>query len=408
MHADFPKTTSAYTNLSKHLTDVRLRRYEYADWDSYDYRPDTFTDDSRSEAQVPRFVRPKRFVQERVFGMLYVFDNYDPNIWEGQDHVVEIMIEKRTMESTVKDIAKPKQVTVFANTGNDGLSHQYEQYARWKEYQKQGKDVHIGYLGDLDAWGEHMDKKDYVKKILQLIEVDIANGEEPLNWNWTREDWDNNKRDRDEDYFEKHYNPDKPGFTFERIGLTEQQVNDYDLMKIDVKHISEIDKPKIQQINFAERHGGYVYTVELDGVVILHEQDFKDIIFEFIDRWYDNDTQKKVEPLLSAEVKDKEVKKRITLKKTVRDEWEKWKKDELELDDEADLNEIIVQALGKKESIEQLGTPEDLVPTSNIDYKDESGKKRMIDTIWHYDAKHKVRKKKEEGSQRQKEKESKD
>jgi hypothetical protein len=40
--------------------------------------------------------------------------------------------------------------------------------------------------------------------------------------------------------------------------------------------------------------------------------------------------------LLSAEVKDKEVNKRITLKKLVHDEWEKWKEDELELDDEAD------------------------------------------------------------------------
>src|SRR5215217_8171978 len=123
-HPEFPKTTPGYQRLSALLTDVRLRSDDYVDWDSsiYDYRPDTFSDDSRSEVQVPRYVRPKRFVQEHVVGVKYVFDHYDPNIWEGQDHVVEIMIEKRTMEATVKDVVKPDQVTAFPNGGNDGLS----------------------------------------------------------------------------------------------------------------------------------------------------------------------------------------------------------------------------------------------------------------------------------------------
>src|SRR5919109_3372541 len=130
LHEDFPRTKSGYQNLSKHLTDVRLRRGDYENWDGYYYKMDSFVDDSRSEAEVPRYTRPKRFVQEHIFGMMYVFDHYDPNRWEGQDHVVEIMIEKRTMENTVKDLVKEKQVTVFANGGNDGFSHQHDQYAR--------------------------------------------------------------------------------------------------------------------------------------------------------------------------------------------------------------------------------------------------------------------------------------
>jgi hypothetical protein len=314
MHSDFPKTQAGYINLSKHLTDVRLRRKgrdaDYRDWDGYNYKLDEFSDDSRSEAQVPRYTRPRRFVQEHLLGTMYVFDHYDPNRWEGQNHVVEIMIEKRTMERTVKDIVKPKQVTVFANSGNDGFSHQVDQYLRWKEYQLQGKDVHIGYLGDSDAWGEYMDKRDYVKEILQMIEVNVRNGDEPLNWNWTKEDWDNDDEYAKEkgDFFYNYYDKDKPEFTLERIGLTEEQVDKYDLMKIDVQHISEIPNPKIQQINFAKRHGGYVYTVELDAIVILNEQAFKDMLNEFIDRRYDNDIWQKVEPLLSKDVRDREIK----------------------------------------------------------------------------------------------------
>ncbi len=83
MHEDFPKTTSGYQNLSTHLTDVRLRRNgrgaDYRDWDGYDYKLDEFSDDSRSEAVVPRYVRPKRFVQEYVIGMQYIFTRYKPN-----------------------------------------------------------------------------------------------------------------------------------------------------------------------------------------------------------------------------------------------------------------------------------------------------------------------------------------
>src|SRR5215216_3866327 len=407
MHEDFPKTTSGYQNLSKHLTNVRLRRKsrdaDYTDWDGYDYRLDEFTDDSRSEAQVPRFTRPKRFVQEHILGTMYILTRYKPNRWEGQNHVVEIMIEKRTMENTVKDIAKPKQVTVFANTGNDGLSHQYDQYARWKEYQRQGKDVHIGYLGDLDAWGEHMDKKDYVKKILQMIKVDVANGEEPLNWNWTKEDWDNDdeRAIEDGDYFVNHYDKGKPDFTLERIGLTEEQVDEYGLMKIDVKHMSEIERPRVQQTNFAKRHGGYVYTVELDAVVILHEQEFKDMIYEFIDRWYDNDIWEKVEPLLSAEVKDEEAKKRITFEKLAYKEFEEWHKDELELDYEVDLNEIIAESIGRE--VEDLEVPEELAPVSNTLYDDAATGKATILSENHPDAKYKLKEKRREKERQEKE-----
>jgi hypothetical protein len=377
-HPEFPRTKSGYTRLSALLTDVRLRSDDYKDWDSriYDYRPNTFSDDSRSEVSPPRYVRPKRFAQEHVMGMIYVFDNYDPNIWEGQDHVVEIMIEKRTMEATVKDIVKADQVTVFSAGGNDGLSHLEEQYARWKEYQRQGKDAHLGYLGDLDAWGEHMDMHDIVKKILQMIEDDIAHDEEPLNWNWSKKDWDNDDEYNKEHgyHFESHYDPNKPEFTFERLCLTEDQVELYDLIKLDQVHISQIENPKIQQINFAARHGGYVFTVELDAIVILHEEEFKQLIHNFIYRWYDHDIWDKVEPLLSAEVKDQEIKKRITFKKLALDEYKKWSKDELELDDEAKLNEINaeVTTINNKEV-------EDLLPISDTLYDDPvAGHKKML------------------------------
>jgi hypothetical protein len=406
MHADFPKTKAGYTNLSRHLTDVRLRRKgkdaDYRYWDGYDYKLDEFTDDSRSETQVPRFVRPKRFVQEHVLGMMYVFNQYEPNRWEGQDHVVEIMIEKRTMENTVKDIVQPKQVTAFPNSGSDGLSHQVDQYLRWKEYQRQGKDVHIGYLGDLDAWGEHMDKKDYVKRLLQMIRVDVENGEEPLNWNWTKEDWDNDDpyNKAKGDVFKNYYDKDKPAFTLERIGLTENQVNDYNLMKIDVQHIMEINNPAIQQINFAKRHGGYVYTVELDAIVILNEQAFKDMINEFVDRWYDYDIWEKVKPLLSDDVKDKELNKRITINKLAYQEYEQWSNDQLELDDEVDLNEIQAESL-VRDDLSDLEPPGDLAPKSSVLYDDPVSKESKIEIRSHPNAIHKARKERREREHRE-------
>jgi hypothetical protein len=403
LHEDFPKTTSGYQALSKHLTDVRLRRKgkdaDYRGWDGYDYKLDEFSDDSRSEAEVPRYTRPKRFVQEHAFGLIYVFKNYDLNYWEGQKSRVEIMCEKRTMESTIKDIVKPKQVTVFANSGNDGLSHQVEAYKRWKDYQKQGLDVHVGYAGDLDEWGEYMDKRDYIKKILQMIAVDVARAEEPLNWNWSKDDWDNDDPENKEDeYFENHYDPNKPEFTFERIGLTEDQVDEYGLMKIDVRRLDDIpeDQQKIQHRRFADRHGGFLFTVELDAIAISHEEEFEDMLFEFIDRWHDEEIWKKVQPLISEEVKDKEVKKRITVKKLANDEYGKWEGNKLEFDDEKDLNEILAKATGK-ESVDDLEKPRDLVPISKTALTDESrpvGERKKLITKWHRSAKQKIARRK--------------
>jgi hypothetical protein len=397
LHADFPKTKSGYHTLSKHLTDVRLRRKgkdaDYRDWDGYDYKLDTFSDDSRSEADVPRFTRPKRFVQEHVFGLMYALDNYDANRWEGQNHRVEIMLEKRTMESTVKDLVKEKQVTVFPNSGNDGLSHQYEAYARWKGYQAQGLDVHVGYGGDLDEWGEYMDKRDYVKKILQMIRVDVANGDEPLNWNWRKEDWDNyDPANNEDEVFENYYDPDKPEFTFERIAITEEQVDEYNLMKIDVHHIDDIPEKQrtIQQKRFAERHGGFLFTVELDSIAIDHEDEFKQmILFKFIDKWYDWDIWNQVKPTLDEKAKDDEVDERITFTELAEEEYKKWKKYELDIDDEEDLNEILANSLGK-DSVDELEAPEDLVSIEKKYFTDIDGE-RMISTRKRTDPKDKIR-----------------
>src|SRR5215217_4293839 len=107
----------------------------------------------------------------------------------------------------------------------------------------------------MDAWGEHMDMHDIVKKILQMIEDDIKHGDEPLNWNWTKKDWNNDDEYNKAKgyYFESHYNPDKPEFTFERLMLTEDQVDQYSLIHLDEVSISQIENPRIQEINFAER-----------------------------------------------------------------------------------------------------------------------------------------------------------
>ena len=146
---------------------------------------------------------------------------------------------------------------------------------RWKKIQQEdGKEVHIQYYSDCDLYGENM-ATSLKQKILQIIKLDVEYyHEEPLNWDWKDpEDWDNAKKavesigrekfnqlyrqivgeDKDNKekkdrfsaevlkrskhpWYENYYDKKKPNFTFERIGLTFDQVTDLELTDLTSYH----------------------------------------------------------------------------------------------------------------------------------------------------------------------------
>ena len=314
-----PKTKSAYHRLSELLGKARLG------WKGYQrlYDLDDFRDDTRPEIAEPNYRKPKTFVQERVLGALYMFDNYDEPLWEGQEHYVELMVEKQALVRTFEVPAKKWQVSVVSNKGNSSITAIAECVERWKRKQhEEGLNVHSEYFGDLDAFGENMDN-DIKKKIRRIIEIDIEEGREPLNWTGS-EKWSEVAKHKGKSY----YDPDKPDFTFERIGLTEEQADRYNLLRLDEEPIKKL-KPGSVKWKFAKRHGGTCFVVELDAIVIQQEEAFLRMVNDGVEKWYNYDIWNSVHPSLSEETMKKELDKRVKFKKLALKEYKLWQNGEL-------------------------------------------------------------------------------
>lgn len=374
---DFPRTKEAYKELIHNISEAQFKWGRYKNWDGFDYRLGMFRDDNRPDVLLPEYKRPKWFVQDYVIRIRNVLDNYDMPYWEGQKNHVENVIEKQSMEESFKRVAKGLQVVVIPNKGDDSNEHLHKQYVRWKRIQQEeGKNVHIKFYSDLDMYGEHMDKN-LKDKILRMIELDVENGEEPLNWDWSeKEDWNNaeeclkdigaervalwrdkilgkNREYKDDperksklvdklkslskaSWHTKHYDPDKPGFSFKRVGLTMRQADELGLTKLDSTPIDELDpndgKYKSKK-EFAATHGQF-FAVELDAMMIQNEDEFVEMITDAVEEHHDKEIWERVKPTLSPEIKDKEVRKRIKFTKLSDKEYELWKKDELEEEEE--------------------------------------------------------------------------
>jgi hypothetical protein len=113
---------------------------------------------------------PSYFVNSHVDYLKYAGHYYREVLnnewrWYGQDHYVEIFIEKQALTGAVAKYVGKRYVKVVFNKGNPGWGFGKECYDRLKEELRaetmsgRRRQVHILYLGDNDKYGNDMDRQ---------------------------------------------------------------------------------------------------------------------------------------------------------------------------------------------------------------------------------------------------------
>lgn len=121
---------------------VKARQYGIVPWDAID-------DSTRTPSSVGMWRDVKKFMEA-------VKRSYTRDVWQDQEVYVEVWLEKRTGVAQAKEVCHEYGVTVNAGNGYDGWSSIHEAALRFDQRQRQGKKVHVLYIGDFDPSGLHM------------------------------------------------------------------------------------------------------------------------------------------------------------------------------------------------------------------------------------------------------------
>jgi hypothetical protein len=96
-------------------------------------------------------------------------------------------------------------------------------------------------------------------------------------------------------------------------------------MRLDETPIIELSRGT-QEYDFAKRHGGYSFAVELDAFLIEQQDAFEKIVNDAIDNRHDEDILERIQERCSDEKKDSEIKKWVKFTKLSDNEYFIYKK----------------------------------------------------------------------------------
>lgn len=149
-----PNVERAYKNLSTLVSTARLAGR--IDWDAIEDR-----------TRVP--VIPPEFsgLDDLVGAAL---QSYRLPRWEGQDHYVELWVEKDALAGILRPLAHADHVVLMVNRGYSSQSAMYEAANRFLD--KAGQNCVLLYLGDLDPSGEDMVRD--IQERFDTFGVDVA------------------------------------------------------------------------------------------------------------------------------------------------------------------------------------------------------------------------------------------
>lgn len=135
-----PNQERSYKNLGVLVSDARMAGY--IDWDM-------IKDRGREMVSNPHWQDPKDFMES-------VAPQYRFNLWDDQDHYVEVMVEKQALEGVLLPVCRALDVPFTANKGYTSSSAAYEASKRFVDKYRDGKSLHVIYLGDHDPSGIDM------------------------------------------------------------------------------------------------------------------------------------------------------------------------------------------------------------------------------------------------------------
>ena len=133
-----PNREQAYKSLGKLVSDARLA--SLVDWDAIEDR-----------GRVPRVPGEFDDLADLVDAALR---SYRLPRWDGQDHYIELWVEKDALSGVLAPLASEYHVTLMVNRGYSSQSAMYEAAQRFNGHSD--KKCVLLYLGDHDPSGEDM------------------------------------------------------------------------------------------------------------------------------------------------------------------------------------------------------------------------------------------------------------
>jgi hypothetical protein len=135
-------TEKNYKRLGSIVTDGRLAGV--VDWDMIEDR-------GREVVEPPHWDSPADIVQAAA-------DSFRVDKWADQPNHVEVMVEKQALEGVLVPVCRELDVPFTANKGYSSSSAMYEASKRMARKIRDGKRVHVIYLGDHDPSGVDMSR----------------------------------------------------------------------------------------------------------------------------------------------------------------------------------------------------------------------------------------------------------
>ncbi len=237
-----PNTEQAYKTLSKVTVKARKNRR---------LPRDAFEDKNREIlSNVRQYTSPEDFVERLVNQLRYASSNYYVPRWHKQPCYVEVWIEKQALADTFYSFLEEKEVRIIVNRGYSGYSFLHQNCNRISRMMSDGKQVKVLYYGDFDPSGEDMDH--YLQETF-----------------------------RDEGIY---YRQDR--FEFRRIAVTENQIRQYNLpTRPDAETYQKLSRDP-RKHRFVQKHG-QLYAVELDALLAYQPDEFRRIVTESVDQYFD-------------------------------------------------------------------------------------------------------------------------
>jgi hypothetical protein len=242
-----PNTKNSYKRLSKVL--VKERKEGNIEWDA-------IADHGRLVLCNfdDTYESPHDYIKRGIVHIKNAESRYKIPRWYGQKHYVEVWIEKEALADTFESFLEGRDVRIVVNKGYAGWTFLNENANRLFEVQlTQGdKQIHVLYFGDFDPSGEDMDR--------HLVEA------------------------------LSYFNLDTYAVNFERIAVTQDQIDEYNLPPTpeDSDTLDKLDKDS-RKDRFIDKYGKLM-AVELDALLAIVPDQFKQLVQESVDQNFDEDT----------------------------------------------------------------------------------------------------------------------
>lgn len=166
--------------------------------------------------------------------------------WHGQTYV-EVWVEKKAMAGVLKSILAAYEVRIVPTGGWASFTYERNNLLRLEEKIREGKKVHILYLGDYDPSGLRMDEK--------MID---------RYWNEHRID-------------------------LKRIAITREQIQNFSLQHLtnpDPEVLSKLRRDSNADV-FRKNNYGKLFQIEVDVLQVLDPNILKDLLVSNIEGYFD-------------------------------------------------------------------------------------------------------------------------